>query len=300
MLAFGPWGLTVNRLFGSPVFPLLNNIWKSPWVPPVNSTDSRFLPTDIWQALFYPFFWLRGRPFVVAELGVRDPRFALAYISLGVIVVHMVRHRARSDIIRRPAVALCIFFGVSFIAWEAVFSILRYALALEVSSGILIALALMSLMGGLPRDIRTERRLIVAAGVILVVVFAVSSRPGWGRLRLYGAAVFDVRATPLPDRSAVVFVTKPTAFVAPFLKGNDLIFVGLEDIPIPSRLGEEAARRIQSRAHILAVVHGAVADYDGLTAPFGFHILKQLCEPIHSANQRDLVICPCERINDPG
>ena len=101
---------------------------------------------------------------------------------------------------------------------------------------------------------------------------------------------------PITQRSCSC--TTPTAFIAPFLKGNDLIFVGLEDIPIPSRLSEEATRRIQSRSNILAVIHGTQADYDGLTTPFGFRVHKEHCEPIHSANQRDLSICSCERVQD--
>jgi len=293
-LAFGPWGLTIYRLFGNPVFPLMNHIFESPWIRPVSAIDSRFLPKGIWQTLFYPFFWLRGQPFVVAEFGVRDPRFALSYLSLGAIIIHMVRQRGRSTIVGRPAAALCIFFSISFVAWEAVFSILRYALVLEVTSGILITLSLLILTTGLRPYIKMDRGIMALAGAVLIVVFAVSSRPGWGRLRQYGSMVFDVQESLVPDHSAVVFVTKPTAFIAPFLKGNDLTFIGLEDIPMPSRLSEEAARRIQSHPHILAVLHSTQTDYTSLTRPFGFRIVKDLCVPIHSANQRDLVLCPSE------
>ena len=289
-IAFGPWGLTVEHLFGNPVFPLLNHIFESPWFPPVSGTDDRFLPKDIWQFLFFPFYWLRGRPFVVAELNVRDPRFALVFISLFVILFHAIWKR--SDIIGKPAAALCVFFATSFVLWEAMFAILRYALALEAVSGIVMMLALLIVVGGLPRDDKAERRLLAMAGAALIVVFAVSSRPGWGRLRAYGDAVFDVQAPPIADHSAVVFVDRPMAFLAPFLKGNDLLFVGIESVPVPSRLSEEITRRIQSRPAIMAVVRGSPDQYDSLTPMFGFRILKPLCAPIVSANQRDLSLCP--------
>ena len=142
--------------------------------------------------------------------------------------------------------------------------------------------------------------MIVLCGVVLVAVFAVSSRPGWGRSRDYGVAVFDVQAPSVPDRSAVVFVAKPTAFVAPFLRGNDLIFVGIDEVPLPSRLGQEITRRIQSRPSIMAVVPGWIDHVDALTSKFGFLIVQQRCLPILSARQRDLRICPCEPIKQPG
>jgi hypothetical protein len=299
-VAFGPWGLTVAHLFSNPIFPLMNDIFASPWIPPVDGRDNRFLPRGIWQALFYPFFWLGGRPFVVAEIGVRDPRFALAYLSLAVILFHTIRQfwrhgRMPTGIVGKPAAALCIFFVISFIVWEAMFSILRYILALEVITGILMTLALSILLGGLPRDSRAGRTLVAVGGIVLIAVFTVSSRPGWGRLRLYGTAVFDVQAPVVPDRSAVVFVTRPTAFIAPFLKGNDLVFIGLDDIYLPSRLSQEATRRILSRPNIVAVIHDKGDDPNKLTTYFGFRILTESCVPIHSANQPDLKICSCER-----
>jgi hypothetical protein len=292
-LAFGPWGFVVDRQFGSPVFPLLNQIFASPWVPPVGGADTRFLPQELWQTLFYPFFWLRGQAFVVAEFGVRDPRFALSYLALAVILWHAIRCRR----IDAPALAVCVFFVVSFIAWEAMFSILRYALPLEAVTGILLIRATLILYGERSRD---GRWLLAVAGVAVIAVFAVSSRPGWGRLRGFGTAVFEVQAPKLPDHAAVVFVNRPSAFIAPFLKGNDLLFAGIEGVPLPSRLAEEITRRIQGRPTIMAVLRGAPADFGGLTSAFGLRILSQTCAPILSVNQRDLQICECARLAPPG
>jgi hypothetical protein len=297
-VVFAPWGVTVYRLFGNPVFPLLNDIFTSPWISPVSGTDTRFLPKDLWEALFFPFFWLRGRTYVVAELGVRDPRFALAWLSLIVILWHVVRRRlqtggGRSPIVGKPAAVLGIWFGVTFVVWEATFSILRYILALEVVTGILITLAVLILARG------TQRRAIALTGAVLVAIFAVSSRPGWGRLRSYGAAAFDVQAPLVPDHAAVVFVASPTAFVAPFLHGRDLMFVGIQDVPVPSLLSQEVARRLQTRPVIMAVSYGSADNYADLTAKFGFRIQADGCAPIRTDRQRGLVICPTRKTGIP-
>jgi uncharacterized membrane protein len=291
--AFGPWGLAVDRLFGNPVFPILNQIFMSPWIPPIGGTDARFLPQGPWEALFYPFFWLRGIPFVVAEFGVRDPRFALAYLSLAVIAYHAIRRRS----IGAPALALYIFLVISFIAWEAMFSILRYALPLEAITGIPLICAILILHGAGPRD---SRRMLTMAGVVLIAVFAVSSRPGWGRLRSFGSAVFEARSPEIPSHAAVVFVTKPSAFAAAFLKGEDLLFAGLADVPDRSRLAQEIARRIGSRPTVMAIILGAPTAFGDLTPAFGFRIQDQTCKPLLSPNQRDLQICQCIKVAPPN
>ncbi len=288
-LAFGAWGSRVDRLFGNPFFPLMNQIFRSPWIPAIAGTDTRFLPQGPWQAAFYPFYWLRGTPFVVAEFGVRDPRFMLAWLSVAVILVHALRRRS----IEAPAMSLWIFLVVSFIAWEAMFSILRYALPLEAITGIALTYALTILFDRTPRD---GGRLLIVAGVALIAVFAASSRPGWGRLRNFGSAVFELRAPEIPDHAAVVFVTKPSAFIAPLLKGEDLMFAGLADVPDQSQLAREIAGRIRDRPAIMAVVLGEPATFGDLTAAFGFRILDRTCAPIVSPNQRDLQICQCIRI----
>ena len=80
--AWGWWGFAVWQRFGNPFHPLMNHLFASPWSPPAAAEDTRFLPRSLAQALAYPFFWLRGRPFVVAETGVADPRFALVWLAV--------------------------------------------------------------------------------------------------------------------------------------------------------------------------------------------------------------------------
>jgi hypothetical protein len=106
-IAFGPRGIFVAGMFENPIFPLLNQIFRSPWAPPVSAIDMRFFPRNVWQAMFYPFLWLRGDSFVAAEIGVRDPRYALAYLSIAVLAVQAIRRRL---VVNRAAVALCVFF----------------------------------------------------------------------------------------------------------------------------------------------------------------------------------------------
>jgi hypothetical protein len=297
--AFMPWGLTVNAMFGNPIFPYMNNVFASPWVPELSYADHRFLPKDAWPALFFPFYWLRGRAFVVAELNVRDPRFALAYVSVVILAYQLLWRRlsaAKTDckIARPPAVAFLLFFVISFILWEATFGILRYLAALEAITGILITLGLASLLSPL-RGYRRSRPIIIATtSLVLIATFAASSRPGWGRVRTWSSSVFVVDAPAVPDHGLVVFANEPVAFVAPFLKGDDLTFVGLSNVPRPSRLRDEIAHAIATHSAVLAVVRGPISNLDALADAFGFRIVPDGCVPIRSNNEPNLSMCRTE------
>jgi hypothetical protein len=89
---------------------------------------------------------------VVAEEVFADPRFAVAYISVLLIAL---TYGANLFLYGRKRVQAWLpgshifilsFLTVSFAIWEALFSIYRYAVALEVLVGIPILLATMRLV----------------------------------------------------------------------------------------------------------------------------------------------------------
>jgi hypothetical protein len=55
----GFWCATLQRQLGSPVFPILNGIVKSPFWEPISLRDVRFLPRTLGQAIAYPFLFAR-------------------------------------------------------------------------------------------------------------------------------------------------------------------------------------------------------------------------------------------------
>jgi hypothetical protein len=293
----GWWALALYRRFDNPIFPMFNRVFASPWVPADNVNDTRFMPRDALQALFYPFFWLRGRPFVVAEADVRDPRFALAYVSIAALAVAAVVRRmrgvrAQQGATLRPAcVAVCIFIAVSYVVWEAMFSILRYALCLEALTGIVIVLGL--------RVLATRRRLVgsvserfpVVCAIMLVAIVGVSSRPGWGRLRHYGRSVFDIQAPVVPDGAAVVLADKPIGFVIPFLRGKDISFVGIVEVPASGRLNDEIQRRVRVATTALVLIDKPPAHYAPLLHSYGLQIDPAACQPIGNQFDRGLTLC---------
>jgi hypothetical protein len=294
VLTYGWWGWLLDRRFGNPFFPMFNQVFASPFVPAVNNPDTRFMPRDVMQALFYPFFWLRGRAFVVAEVDVRDPRFALAYISIATLaicgLVRRVRFQARAGL-PPVAAAICIFIVVSYVAWEGLFSILRYALGLEVLTGIVIVLGLRAAANFLPWARGSATRLPVACAIVMIAIVAVSSRPGWGRLRHYGASTFDIHAPAIPDGATIILADKPIGFAAPFLRGKDIAFVGIVDVPASGLLHDAIQRRVHNAAPALVLIDKPPESYAGLLRSFGIRIDPGTCQPIGNAFDRGLALC---------
>jgi hypothetical protein len=298
----GWWALALYRRFDNPIFPVLNHFFASPWVPAVNLRDPRFLPRDTWQALFYPFFWLRGRNFVVAEVDIRDPRFALAYISIAALAVTALVRRLQAIRLRmraRPedatltpeAVAVCIFVAVCYVAWEAVFSILRYALGLEALTGIILVLGLRCAATHRLLAQRFARRLPAVCAILLIAIVAVSSRPGWGRLRHYGARAFEIQAPAIPDGAVVMLADAPIGFVIPFLHGNDLAFIGIGAVPGPGHLSDTIQQRVRDAATALVLIDKPPEHYAALLRSYGRQIDPATCQPIGNPFDPGLTLC---------
>jgi hypothetical protein len=132
---YGAWGWHLWVQYGNPLYPFLNNVFHSHWADPSFARAVKFLPRSLWQALFYPFFWLHGRAQVVSETGVRDWHFALAYLSI--VAICLMRRKPA-----RRVLFTVVFVSAGFALWESLFSILRYALPLEVLTGPVILAAL--------------------------------------------------------------------------------------------------------------------------------------------------------------
>src|SRR5205085_8167479 len=74
------------------------------------------------------------------------------------------------------------FFAVSYAAWLGLFSIQRYAIALELLCGPLIVLLLARLVSGVPGGIFENTRRANAILLSVALAIALWSQPGdWGR-----------------------------------------------------------------------------------------------------------------------
>jgi hypothetical protein len=267
----GWWWLRLYRDYGNPVFPLLNNVFRSPLYYPSALIDARFLPRDWTQTLFYPFFWAFQRSHATAELDVRDPRFALAYLAVAAAVVMLVL-RPDPDANRRCRVRFLLSFCVvSYILWLKQFSILRYLAPLEMLTGLVMLLPFLPLLDRFAARVAFP----LAAAAAFAVLQMVTIRPGWGRVRMGHWAV-SVQLPDLPPDSLVIQLNSfPMSYVAAFAPPT-VRFVGARNDTIhpggPTGLEHRVEAAIRTHAGPIWGMEGQPdkpADADATLAYYG-------------------------------
>lgn len=77
LLLGAPWAMHLERHFGNPFFPLLNQVFRSPQFPPSRMMDLRFVPSSFGGALWRPFAIAAPVSMVDDELTAPDLRYAV-------------------------------------------------------------------------------------------------------------------------------------------------------------------------------------------------------------------------------
>lgn len=261
LVLWGPWGWNLYKLTGNPFFPLFNSIFHSPWIAPSAGLDYRFMPKTIFEAFFYPFYWINNPSMTVMEPRFADPRFAMIY-ALSVVTFTIYAPRLTRLLTRREAYAcnfrstdgILLFSAISYPIWQVLFSILRYAATLESILG-LVMLSLVAKIVAMRRH-RLRYALLLAfiasftTGAILFTKY-----PDWGRAQ-YSNKVFEIKSPNVPNHSLILFVGKPIAYLAPFLAHGkaDVEFIGITSTVLNSA-NYKVGKMIRSK---IAEWHGPI------------------------------------------
>lgn len=257
-LAYGWWGWTLYRLTGNPVFPMFNQFFHSDWVPAVGGTDRQFMPRSIGQWLCYPFYWVRENQGVVTETRFADPRYALGLLASLMVALSGRFHREKPPRGSAAVRMLTVFVALAYLAWLALFSILRYAIPIEALTGLLMLVALQAFS----RQTRTWAAWCMAG--LFLLSTGCSRYPNWGHVR-YAASVFDVRAPAVEPGSLVLVVGQPLAYIVPFIgNAQSSRFVGLtwfNERAAGERLGVLTRERLRTHAGpVYALLNGNAAN----------------------------------------
>ncbi|MDE2463150.1 MAG: hypothetical protein KGO02_05490 [Alphaproteobacteria bacterium] len=231
---WGPWGWKLYKLTGNPFFPLFNSVFHSSWIAPSAGLDLRFMPKTIFEAIFYPFYWINNPSMTVMEPRFADPRFAMIY-ALGVIafiiyIPRLIRFISRDNSQAynfRSTDGILLFSAISYPIWQVLFSILRYAATLESILG-LVMLSLIAKIVAMRRLELHYTLLLAFVASCTAGAFLLTKYPDWGRAQ-YSNEVFKIKSPRLPNDSLILFVGKPIAYLAPFLAHDktDVEFIGI-------------------------------------------------------------------------
>lgn len=308
----GPWGLLMWELFGNPVYPNLNTFFGSPPLGPDEPfRDLRYLPASLWEIPIRPFlFTLNGK--LIFEYDVVDVRFLLGYVaSLGALSYVAIRFvRSKSALPgTRLILAMCIGFLSTFVFWAAVFSIIRYAMALWILAPMLLLILAAWVAPKLIEKAQARFIVLAFCGALLLTI----ELPNWRRAAW--ASPFEPYVwTQLPDGfdvtgSIVVFSAYyPTAFTAPAFE--DAAWLTHADTRDWSKPALENYRPLirqriaDSDAQVYAVLfHGQGSDADDLQRMAGEVGLRSefdRCAPLKTgfdSGPTHWLLCPLIRPN---
>jgi hypothetical protein len=294
--------LTLWNDFRNPFFPYLNQIFRSPWFEPTAIRDDRFIPANLWDLLAFPFYWVKVHTYVVVEKPFRDWRAAAAYVALIVAVMAYAARRLRGLAGDAPRTCdlrlVLVFVVVSYFAWALGFAYYRYAIPLEMLTGIIIVGALVWLLDA------SRLRLPIAV-TVLTIITASTVPIDWGR-RGYDGHYVAVEVPPIPP-DAVVFIATwdPVAYFIPYAEPRAQ-YVGIEnnylELSQNNILANEvkAAMRAPGRPKIVLNVNELDrAKWNNLLAQFGLELAGKPCAPIHS-NLEDQKLSLCETVERPA
>jgi hypothetical protein len=219
LAANGYWMVRLWQEFGNPFFPFYNDIFQSPWAEPRSYADRSMIPATLGEALARPFAFAYESRYAVLQSGFRDARYAvltalLAAALLAWLVRLAMKRQARGRLPFRglsvEARFLLVFFVISFVAWEAAFSIIRYASSLEALAPLLIVVV--------SRDLVARRALRAAIVLAAFAWTAVAMRPIQHPRLEWGGTFWDAQVPEIedPEHAMVILAnSRPWGYLVP-------------------------------------------------------------------------------------
>ncbi len=181
----GTWCWRLWERFGNPLFPFVNQVFRSPYLPAEAIRDTRFVARGPLDLLTTPWAMALGETSRLQEIPFRDARFLLVLVAaVGWLSLRWLGRRTPLPPGQRNLLA---FVLMAYAAWLAVFYYYRYAATLEFLAPLALVILVQALLP------RVGRPLLFAAGAYLL---AVLERWLLAALELVGSVV--ARHAPRP------------------------------------------------------------------------------------------------------
>jgi hypothetical protein len=233
-----PWSYRLGRMFGNPLFPMMNSVFRSPEFTTEPLRHFRFIPDTFAEAVWRPFAMLDPMPMVHEELRSPDLRYAVLAVLLTVLLLHWLWRRiasrstqsthaqsthTKSAISTRVLVALGCGLGADWVIWLSSSGNSRYFLPMACITAVVIVGLLFRLFATRPE----VRNYVLAAifGVQAVQLFW-GTQYRWHEVP-WGGPWFSMTVPETLRTEPSLYLTvgmQSDSFVAPYLaRGAGLI-----------------------------------------------------------------------------
>lgn len=195
LITNGFWMWRLWQTFENPVFPLLNNIFKSEWFDERSYRDDTYLPKDIWGYIFYPIYHAAAKFRTDGEV-VADYRGIITYfIAFGYIINYL---RTKSIKSSKLNIFLYVICFVSFLVWMISFSIFRYHIPISVLQGMIIVMAIFYFL-----TMRASLQQSLYISVCIIILYSLLSTPyysdDWGKYKKYYSGSINIYSSVWPE-----------------------------------------------------------------------------------------------------
>lgn len=304
VLVSAPWSMQLERQFGNPLFPMFNDVFRSPYYTTGPNTDALFIPVSLAAALWRPLAMAASVRMVHYEQVAPDLRYAiLLVVTLLTLTGWVLRRPWKARVPQsepaagadsRSLLALGCAFLLNWVLWLRVSGNSRYFLCMACIAGVLAVALLFRLMVRWPR----LRACAVAALLLTQIHLVDTDAVLRAALPWNKGPWFDVTmpATLVSEPDLYFsFGIQANAFVVPFLAPGS----GFINIDGGWVLGAADANGARIRAlikrfspHLRVLVFDAgmhadrdvdvphPADIDDALAPFGLRVDQGNCATI--------------------
>jgi hypothetical protein len=299
-----PWSYRLARMFGNPLFPLMNNVFRSPEFTLEPLRHFRFIPATVAEALWRPFAMIDPVTMVHAEFRAPDLRYAVLAVLVGVFFFcWMGRRRGPSSdqavsstdaASTRVLAAIGCALAVDWVVWLSASGNSRYFLPMANVSAVVIAALLFRLFAARPK----------ARNYILAGIFGVQG------IQLCMGADFRWNSVPWDDHWIRISVpaklasepnlyltigAQSNSFIAPYLASR----AGLVNFSGGYALGPEGANGMRIKTlisryapHVRVLIRGERlyrdderrspnrTQIDNALEPFGLRVDQNDCATI--------------------
>ena len=161
LIIAAPWSYRLERRFGNPLFPLMNNLFRSPEFTIEPLRHLRFIPASIGEALYRPFAMIDPVTMVHEEMRAPDPRYAVLVMLIGALLIRRLWTRRMSTAIEpardadasssRALAAIGCGFALDWAAWLRESGNSRYFLPMSSVAAVVIVALLFRLFAARPK-----------------------------------------------------------------------------------------------------------------------------------------------------
>jgi hypothetical protein len=275
VLVAAPWSYRLEGEFGNPLFPMFNNIFRSPQFSTEPMVVYRFIPESIGDALWRPFAMINPVEMVHEELRAPDPRYAILVVLGILFILRWVRNRlgqastSPSNLpmkdSTRVLAALGLGLGLYWTLWLRTSGNSRYVLTMACIAAAVIVGMLFHFFESRPK---VRNYILAVIFVTQAVQLYVAAEYRWNGVP-WGGPWFDVS---VPDKLKtepdlyLSFGIQSNSFIAPFLaKDSGFVnFAGGYTLDPDGANGVHVKALIRRYSPNVRVVFGGGAQYKNI------------------------------------